>query len=182
MSPPEEALTTENRIERLRALLDDVFGRRAGVTTWAGRVPAKDSAAIALAAGQIGYPKSSWHGSPTAFVPRSPHEAAVTLAMLATQSQAHEFNRPPPATLSGRIEMALGELLPTGRFVSNADHLVPWIPASPPAERQARSGGFQAGATRVVTFGVKLSDATFDTGVIGFDGELGFIAWAEEED
>lgn len=171
----------DQRIDDLNSLLRSLFEHRAYVKTWAGRLPTNAAQAEFLAL-QIGYPRSGWGGSPADFVTRDPHEAAVTLSMLSTQSQAYEFNRLPAVDLTQRVEDGLRSALPTGAFLCNADHLTPWTDVDPPIRSGDADHVIEVSATRSVTFGVKLTSATFDTGLMGFDKDVGFIAWAEEED
>lgn len=89
-------------------------------------------------------------------------EAAKLLAWLAKESLAYGSAKAPNADKINVVLEAFADLAPDAAFWTNGN----W------------AEGLGSGGTQWTP----LSDATFDTGVIGFDTQTAFIFWVEEED
>jgi hypothetical protein len=174
----------EPAVAALRGRLVDLFGRLRDTRLWVGARPegGVKRAPHALAE-TIGYPRPTLRdGSDAPFLEIDLRLAAITLAKLATQSQAYGFSSAPPADLVDELEQHLGLLGDGARFFSNADHATPWVTHDPPHRSGPAGHEMVIGATRVVSISPCLSEATFDTGVVGVGADIAFVVWGEDED
>jgi hypothetical protein len=105
---------------------------------------------------EAGYPYPSYqtNGQDLTFGSLSLANAAELLAQISTQSLAHEFPRPPDPALVNEIAQSLAVLGGDAKFATNREGST-WYP---------------------------LSKATFDVGLVGFNGSWGFAICFEEED
>ncbi|CAN7232601.1 hypothetical protein LJR164_000913 [Phenylobacterium sp. LjRoot164] len=135
-------------------------GGRGGLRTWFGTAPyasSQDEELQAIAQ-MAGYALEA----PDAFVELSADAARETLAFFAADSMVTPRGRPASAETVEAFAKGIERLGPSTRFFSNGR----W-------HEYATSGSFGSYA---------ISKATFDGGVIGTNGEVAFIVWAEEED
>ena len=173
---PNEATT---RLE-----LEATFGAMLDARVWVGPRPAGDADRVPHALAEaIGYPRPlTREGEDAPFLEIDARLAAITLAKLATQSQAYGFSRPPPDDMVRRMAKAIAVLGPHARYFCNANHDTPWVKRDPPVRSGPGADGPAFVAFRAVSFFVHLSEATFDTGVVGVGDEVAFIVWGEDED
>lgn len=134
------------------------FGKRPG-RYWIGQTPeGRESKLPLLIAAQVGYPEKDPHHDHEPRLSEIDREkAAQLLAFFAAESLAYGRGGFFREGLRRDARDALTSLAPGARFFTNGD----WPQIS----------GWDS-----------LSAATFDGGVIGFDRELAFIFWVEEED
>lgn len=146
-------------MQDLEALLK-TFGRRRGARWWIGAKPDVREGKVAKAiAAQIQLPAASCDPAAMShLVTLSRSDAAWVLAIAGTTSLAYGPWRPRVSALQ-RAREALSSLGEDAVFLGNGD----W------------KEGSAFGWTR-------LTDATFDCGLIAFDANLAFIFWVEEED
>lgn len=148
--------------EPVTAMLVEIARGRRGygaLRTWFGQMPyaseGDEPNAVARMAGYIA------EGS-APFTELSGDEARETLAFLAADSLVMPSGAAAPQTAVDCFAKGIERLGSQARFFSN---------------------GRWHEYTRSSSFGWHgISDATFDAGVIGFNGEVAFIAWVEEED
>lgn len=136
------------------------LSRRAGARWWVGPLPNVRAGQIVEAiAEQLAYPSGDFdpflNGGMLGLT-RS--EAAYVIALAGTRSLAYG-NKPPSVGVVRQAKQAFDVLSDDAAFFSNGH----W--------GQGKHNSWSP-----------LSSATFDCGVIGYDGETGFIFWVEEED
>lgn len=133
-----------------------------GGTSWYGDVPSVRQGQIAAeVASKLGYPTSDF---PIGEILQevSLEEAAKVMAYIANGSLAYASRQSGrPSVITSAIA-ALHEMKTGARFFTNGDWGNP---------RFENSKGW-----------TPLSTATFDAGVLGFDSEMAFIVWTEDED
>lgn len=148
--------------EPVTAMLVEIARGRRGygaVRTWFGQMPYAfegiEPNAVARMAGYVAEGSAS-------FTELSGQEAREALAFLAADSLVMPSGATALETTIECFAKGIERLGPQARFFSN---------------------GRWHEYTRSSSFGWHgISDATFDAGVIGFNGEVAFIAWVEEED
>lgn len=136
------------------------LSRRAGARWWIGPLPNVRAGKIAKTiAEQLSYPSGDFDPFLTdGMVGLSRTEAAYVLALAGTRSLAY-LNKPPSVGVVRQAKHAFDALSDKAVFFSNGH----W--------GHGKNNSWSP-----------LSSATFDCGVIGYDGEIGFIFWVEEED
>ncbi|WP_034159699.1 hypothetical protein [Sphingomonas sp. ERG5] len=136
------------------------FAKGTDARWWIGKRPdARDGQLAKIIAGQVGLPTST--DDPFArdgMVRLDRANAARVLAVAGTTSLAYTETSPRSGALM-EAKSALNDLHEDATFLSN--------------------GHWQEGGSRSWN---PLTTATFDCGLIGFDGEHAFIFWIEEED
>ncbi|WP_068874407.1 MULTISPECIES: hypothetical protein [unclassified Phenylobacterium] len=149
--------------ERVTAMLVEVARGRGGygaLRSWFGQMPfASDGGEGAAIARMAGYAVDP---SAAAFVELSAAEACDALAFFAVDSMVMPRGRAVSPSVADTFAKGVERLGPQARFFSN---------------------GRWHDYAKVSSFGWHgISDATFDGGVIGLNGEVAFIVWVEEED
>lgn len=148
---------------RLEPLLNRLKRKRRA-RLWYGSTPPERASRIpSFIAAKLGYPAqvhAALFEGELQSIDRL--EAARTLAWVAKESLAYSKAKAPSASLVKDVMEAFADLAPEATFYTNGNwaeclggHGTQWTP---------------------------LSDATFDTGVIGFDSQAAFIFWVEDED
>lgn len=147
-------------METLEKLLNR-FARRKAAQWWAGPRPEGRVRQIpALIAAQVGYPTSDADLSTTdRLLHLTREQAARVLALAGTISLAYGNYSPRTSYVKDALE-ALGDLTDDATFISNGT----W---------KADTGA---------TWTTRLTNATFECGVMGYDATHAFIFWVEEED
>ena len=135
-------------------------GGRGALRTWFGTAPYASSQDEELQA--IAHMAGYALEAPDAFVELSADEARKALAFFAADSMVMPRGRPASAETVEAFAKGIERLGPGASFFSNGR----W-------HEYAKSSAFSSYA---------ISKATFDGGVIGTNGEVAFIVWAEEED
>ncbi|MEI9891965.1 MAG: hypothetical protein WDN45_17195 [Caulobacteraceae bacterium] len=147
-------------MDQLEAFLKR-YGRNRNARHWLGPRPDVRAKVLPRAiASMVGYPtteKGETDELRLQQIERS--KAAQVLAWVATESQAYG-RRVPRESHRKEAEAALKEFGDSAVFFTNFKDLSP----------SARS------------FSTKLSDATFDAGLIAYDDRSALIFWAEDED
>ncbi len=138
------------------------YGRRSSVQSWMGsRPPVRKTALLPEIAAQIGYPSAAINPFEGEGLPKITRDRAATLiAFTATRSLAYQGFTPPKQGVVKEARAALADLGQDAVFYTNGDWLL-----------HSSHASFTS-----------LSSATFDCGVIGYDSEMAFIFWAEDED
>lgn len=134
-------------------------GGYGGLRTWFGEMPsASEGDEPNAVARMVGYVAkgSAW------FTELSGDEARETLTFLAADSLVMPSGVIAPESTVECFAKGIERLGPQAQFFSNGR----W-------HEYTRSNGFGWNG---------ISDATFDAGVIGLNGQVAFIAWVEEED
>lgn len=149
--------------ELVGAMLVEVARGRGGfgaLRTWFGVAPyasSQDDELRAIAQ-MAGYALEA----PDAFIELSADEARDALAFFAADNMVMPRGRPASAEAVQALAKGIERLGPQARFFSNGR----W-------HEYAKSSAFSSYA---------ISNATFDGGLIGTNGEVAFIVWAEEDD
>jgi hypothetical protein len=133
-------------------------GGYAGFRSWFGETPRAGDGAYAIAR-MAGYAIAPSTGG---LLELTRDEALTALGFFAVDSMVMSTHRDLSASLRQVIEAGLARLGPEARFYSNGR----WGQSS-----ESGSFGWHP-----------LSEATFDGGVLGFNAEVVFILWCEEED
>jgi hypothetical protein len=138
------------------------IAEQSGGTSWCGDAPSVRQEQIAAEiASKLGYPTSDFPIGEI-LLEVSLEEAARVMAYIANGSLAYGWRQPGRPSVIKDAIAALREMKPGARFFTNGDWGDPRI--------ESPKGW------------TPLSKATFDAGVLGFDGETAFIVWTEDED
>ena len=139
------------------------FGRRRNARHWSGPRPQVRAKALPRAiAAMVGYPTSEggWtDNDDLRHVERG--TAAQVLAFAATASLAYGLHGPPRESYRKLAADALGEFGPEAVFLTNT---ADWVSGGP------------------VGWSARLTDASFEAGLIAYDAKNAMIYWVEEED
>lgn len=166
----------------LQRLLDRITERPVGgfARAWIGPTPSDHSSIIAAIVSEIGL---NAHGAEGDFTPLSSAQAAVSLALFATQPLLHDTCPIPPG-LKEEIYASISTLGPDATFlgkgrweIERGKNRYDSVLDDVDWDRQLHRLLFQPDTDPLPPI-----DVLVDGGVIGFNSETAFVYWVEEDD